>query len=316
MRKQWLFVTIVLVLCLVRCTQSTPSLPPAATDIPFTETPTRTLTLTPSPTVTPFPSKTPTPEPLATPTPDLTTFESQIWSTVSPDGQWSAQTTASFPTSGANERYYTQLTVSQTDGSLEWVIVDAWEEMALGYTIPQVLQWSPDGRYVYFTNRPLPDGCAVFVNGLDLHRFDLSDGSVTEIVPPVGLWLSLSPDETTLAYIGYADRGLVIRDLATGTEREMPLSPGPDYQAGRIVWSPDGAALVLTLALRPCTTNWADATSIVYVNVVTMEQTTLLAEDPRLFITAEWASENQVLLRDNDNNEWLLDVTTGHVTPQ
>ena len=316
MRSQRLFVTILLVLLLVGCTHSTPTLPPLVTNIPFTETPAQTPTLTPTSIMTPLPSKTPIPELLASPTPDLTDFESQMWFSSSPDGRWSAQTTAQFPTGSAGGSYYTQLAVSQTDGSFEWIIVDAWEEWGLGYTIPQVVQWSHDGRYLYFTNRPVPDGCAVFVNGLDLHRFDLSDGSVTELVPPAGLWLSLSPDETTLAYIGYADRGLVIRDLATGTEREMPLSPGPDYQAGHIVWSPDGAALALTLALRPCTTNWADATSIVYVNVVTMEQTTLLAEDRRLFITLEWASENRVLLRDNDNSEWLLDVTTGHVTPQ
>lgn len=315
MRSQRPFATILLVLLFVRCTKSTPTLPPLATDIPFTETPTQTVTLTPPPTVTPLPSKTPTPEPSVTSTPDPTNFELRTWSSSSPDGQWSAQTTAKFPAGGAGENYYTQLKISQTDGGLEWVIVDIWEEWGLGYTIPQIVQWSQDGRYVYFTNRPVPDGCAVFVNGLDLHRFDLGDGSVTELVPPVGLWLSLSPDESTLAYIGYADRGLVIRDLATGVEREMKLEPGPDYQAGHIVWSPDGVALVLTLALRPCTTNWADTTSIVHVDVATLEQTTLIAEDPRLFITAEWITENQVLLRDNDDIEWLLDMTAGQVTP-
>ncbi len=154
----------------------------------------------------------------------------------------------------------------------------------------------------------------MFVNGSDLHRLNLGNGDVEELAPDVGFWLALSPDEATLAYIAYRERGLVIRDLTTGNEREMKLESDQDYQAGHIVWSPDGAALALTLALRPCTTNWADATSIVYVETVALTPTPLLSEDRRLFITVEWTAENQLLLRDNDGLEWLMDVATGAVT--
>jgi len=249
-------------------------------------------------------------------TPSAEDFELRTWSSASPDGRWIAQTTAKFPTGSDTETYYTQLKVSQTNGILEWVVVDAWEEWLMGYTIPQVLHWSRDGQYLYFTNQVVPGGCAVFVNGSDLHRLDLGNGDVEALVPDVGFWLSLSPDEATLAYIGYGERGLVIRDLATGNEHEVKLEPDQDYQAGHIVWSPDGAALALTLALRPCTTNWADATSIVYVEVGTLTHTTLLSEDQRLFITVEWITENQLLLRDNDGLEWLMDVATGTITKE
>ncbi len=212
-----------------------------------------------------------------------------------------------------SNNYYTQLKLQKTDGD-EWTVVDEWSEWGLGYTIPYPLHWSHDGKYLYFTNKPVPDGCAVFVNGSDLYRINLDDGSVGEIVPPVGLWLSLSPDETRLAYIGYGGRGLVIRDLVTGIERETRLDPGKDYQAGHIVWSPDGTAVILALAIQPCSTDWADSTSIVRVDVATLEQVTLLREDKRLFIPIEWETAEKVLLQDKEGDYWLMDTATGRVS--
>lgn len=314
---------LVFVLLFVGCNQraSSPTLMP--TGAPSTariETPAFTPTLMSTSTVTPLPTQTPTEEMLVTPTsvtgaptPDLADFQLRMWSSTSPDGKWTAQVTAALPVSGGGN-YYTQLKVSKADETLEWVVVDEWLEWGLGYTIPQPLQWSRDGRYLYFTNQPVPDGCAVFVNGSDLHRVDLSNGSVRELVPSVGLWLSLSRDETMLAYIGYGDRGLVIRDLATGAERETKLDPGQRYQAGHVIWSPDGTALMLTLALQPCLTDWADSTSIVRVETTSLEQTTLIREDKRRFITVEWSTVDKVLLRDGGGDYWLMDATTGQVT--
>jgi len=248
-----------------------------------------------------------------TATPDLTEMEVDTWSFASPDGKWRAHGLVAFPVNG-REKYYTQLKVEETDGAAEWTAVDEWSRLALGYTTPQPLHWSRDGRYLYFTNRPVPDGCAVFVNGSDLNRLDLSDGSVAAVVPHSGLWLSLSPDETTLAYIGYGGRGLVVRDLATGAERETKLDPGQGYAAGHIVWSPDGTALVLTLAIRTCSTNWAESVSVVRVEAATLKQATLIREDERLFTTVEWPTPDKVLLKDDGERLWWMDAGTGQVT--
>ncbi len=323
MGRQWLFATMALILLLVGCNQLTISLTPMPTDISLMETPVFTPTPISAPTTTSFPSQIPTERATValsniagtpTPTPMFTDFELREWSSPSPDGEWIAQVIAAFPAVSGMGNYYTQLKVSKADGTLEWVVVDEWLEWGLGYTIPQPLQWSRDGRYLYFTNQPVPDGCAVFVNGADLHRVDLSNGGVRELVPSVGLWLSLSRDETMLAYVGYGDRGLVIRDLVTGAERETKLDPGQSYQAGNIIWSPDGTALILTLALQPCSTDWADSTSIIRVETTTLEQTTLIREDKRLFITVEWSVVDKVLLRDRGDDYWLMDATTGQVT--
>jgi ABC-type transport system involved in multi-copper enzyme maturation permease subunit len=248
-----------------------------------------------------------------TATPMLTEMELHTWSSTSPDGKWGVQGLVAFPVNGGGD-YYTQLKVKETEGTAEWTPVDEWSQLGLGYTTPRPFHWSRDGRFLYFTNKPVPDGCGVFVNGSDLHRVDLSDGRVTEVVPSSGLWLSLSPDEMTLAYIGYGDRGLVLRDLATGAERETKLNPGQDYAAGHIIWSPDGTALVLTLAIRPCSTDWAESVSVMRVEVATLEQTTLIHEDRRLFTTVEWPILDKVLLSDDGGNLWWMDSRTGQVT--
>jgi hypothetical protein len=275
----------------------TESMPTKATNTPRSVSTKVTLT-TPTPTA-------------ATPTPVLEEMEGYTWSSASPNDKWIVEGRAAFPKTG--DDYYTQLKVSRADGSVGWAVVDEWSHFGLGYTTPRPFHWSQDGRFLYFTNEPVPDGCAVFVNGSDLWQVNLADGSATQVVPSVGLWLSLSPDEATLAYIGYGDRGLVLRDLGTGAEREVRLDPGQAYSAGQITWSPDGTALMLTLAIQPCSGEWAESTSIVRVELETLEQTTLIDQDSRLFTILEWPTSERVLLTDNDGQRWWMDALTGHV---
>jgi hypothetical protein len=324
-KKYELFSALVVVMLLVACTgvdapTKTDAPTPTSTLKPtITRTPTATVTtVAPSPTATAEPTVAKTPAVTQTEmaeTPKPVETESRTWSSASPDGEWSAQGLAEFPVD-PKMGYYTQLKVVKADGTVQWTLVDEWLETGLGYTVPQPFYWSPNGQYFYFTNYPSVDGCAVFVNGTDLHRVDLADGSVVELAPSSGLWLSLSPDETTLAYVGYGERGLVLRDLGTGAEREIKLDPGQGYAAGHIVWSPDGAALALTLALKPCSTNWAAAVAVMRVDVETLETRTLIQEDERLFITAQWPEPDQVLLQDKAGNSWWMDANTGQVGEQ
>lgn len=253
-----------------------------------------------------------------TPPPDLSKMHVREWSSTSPDGAWVARGLAALPKSSGGDRYYTRLTVARSDSSQEWPVIESWSELALGYTTPRPLRWSEDGRYLYFTNRPVPDGCSVFVNGSDLQKVDLSDGSVTEIVPPVGLWLSLSPDERQLAYVGYGDRGLVVRDLSTGRELQTEVEAAQetgDAHVGHIVWSPDGEALVLTVAIDACGPPGERVHTIVRIDAETLSQTTLITEDERLFTSQAWSERGRVSLRDRDGKRWWLDPRTGELTP-
>lgn len=127
----------------------------------------------------------------------------------------------------------------------------------------------------------------MFVNGSDLHQVDLTNGHTIEIVPSGVWWLSLSPDETMVAYIRWngAALDLILHDLATGAERLTQLE-AKYSQAGDIVWSPNGETLILTMASHPCEADWAQ--SVVRVDVATLSQTSLIRDDERLFSTVEW----------------------------
>ena len=289
-------------------TPVTATVPAAATYVNVTPTPiiqVVTSTPLPAPTSIRFESGRPSPPMLA---------GMQVrWASVSPDKKWVANGMAALPADGGEE-YYTELVVANTNGLITWSS-SKMLPMGLGYTTPRPLQWSKDGRYLYYTNRPVPDGCALFVNGSDLLRLDLTSGQVSQIVPAIGLWLSLSPDERTLAYIGYGPRGLVLRDLASDAEREVKLD-FPDWtQLGQIVWSPDGNSLALTAAHEPCgSSDWGLSGSVLKVDVKSLNVTTLLARDRRMLKTIEWPTADRIGLEDRANREWWMDPADGLLT--
>jgi len=230
----------------------------------------------------------------------------EMWSSSSPDGKWIAE--------GMREaqrepcQYRTSLTVTSADGAVLWKVWEDVQNCGLGSTNPIPFHWSQDGRSLYFTNEPMPDGCAQFVNGSDLYRVDLMTGRVTQLMPHAGLWLALSPDETQLAYIAYGSRGLVIRDLISEAEREVKLPAGA--QAGHMVWSPDQTMLMLTLDEHGC----GGAYSVGRVEAQASTLTILLRTDTRRFITRVWPEAGRVLLADSDGNLWWMEAQTGELT--
>ncbi|MGH2591882.1 MAG: hypothetical protein ACRDGG_00030 [Anaerolineae bacterium] len=122
-------------------------------------------TLAPSPTVQPTdapprPASTVEPEPAA-PKPTATPG-SETWSSTSPDGKWTAQGLFEGPFfSGDAATYHTQLKVASADGAVVWTAVDEDRNWGLGYDTPRPFHWSRDGRYLYYTNLPVPDGCCL-----------------------------------------------------------------------------------------------------------------------------------------------------------
>jgi hypothetical protein len=111
--------------------------------------------------------------------------------------------------------------------------VDEWRPIGLGLgnPIPKPVRWSNDGRDLFFSNVPSPDGCGTTVNGGDLWRLSLSSGQLTEMTPFIGLVIDVSPDGTQLAVDAAYGRGFLIRHLETGSEQSIPLpDPGSNLE--------------------------------------------------------------------------------------
>ena len=255
---------------------------------------------------------------------DLSQMIVEEWASTSPDGKWIAAGLVAFPKANASEQSaYVRLLIFSADGNTLWRIIDERQEIGLGFPVPAPLKWSEDGQHFYFSHRVVPDGCSVFKTFSDLQRVNLQDGNVEELLPQTGraLALAMSPDESMVAYPVYGDRGLVVRDLSTGAERDIPIDPGEDFQAGNIVWSPDDESLALTLAIHPCSGNYpsktvsAESTSIVLVNAQTLAQKVLIQEDPRLLVTVEWKELNRIVITDGAENSLLyLNVDSGEIS--
>ncbi|MFQ5420830.1 MAG: hypothetical protein ACE5EY_10775, partial [Anaerolineae bacterium] len=239
---------------------------------------------------------------------------------VSPNGQWRVSTEVSDPTPPEddeagqfpNGKYHVEMVVARADGSQTWTAVDEWRPWGLGYTVPQPVRWSEDGRYFYFANVPVPDGCASLVNGGDLWRLDLISGKVTEIAPYIGLTMALSPDETKLAVDASYGRGFLIHDLEAGNEQPIPL-PQPDgrWQISGLQWSPDGRYLLLLQAINPCSPE--TETAVVHIDVASLTASVILGPDGRQFTLLDWMQGDDVRLQDGNGDIWRLNPFSGEL---
>ena len=215
------------------------------------------------------------------------------------------------------EKYYASLTV--TDGDTVWTPIAEWRNYGLGYTWPSIVQWSDDGRYLYYTNEVSPDGCAVFATGTDLYRLAVEDGQVTELIPPgETLNFALKGDETAVAYTHFAggQYSLIVQDISSGSEQSVNITEkGQDGGPGNIVWSPDGTQIYLVVAYNACS---APTNSILHIDAETMTATTLIENDARQFTILDipGPGQEEVRLMDKDGNIWLLEANSGELTQE
>ncbi|MEU6048873.1 amidohydrolase family protein [Streptomyces xanthochromogenes] len=96
--------------------------------------------------------------------------------------------------------------------------------------------WARDGRSLLYAD----DRDGLF----GIYRHDLSDGTESALATGGRVFPALSPDGGRLASIDMSGR-LVVRDLASGTERVLVPALAAGGLPGRPSWSPDGRHLAL-----------------------------------------------------------------------
>jgi hypothetical protein len=333
----FLFTSLMLVSC-----ASTSEVTSRPFESAFTQTPELTLAITPviasSPTLlakstlTPYPVN-PTARAFQERFKDLPPgmVGSLVLST-SPDSSWSAEMTLIEPTSiTLGDRYYIQLEVTRIDHEITWQVIDGWKVVdewtagVLQMIVPSEFTWSTDGRSFYFTNEPKffqsdptdDKMCHVFANGLDLHRVDLTTGKVVAILSNIAWQVSLSPKEDKLAYVPADQNDLVVRDLSTGEEVQVMHDTDKPFRVRRILWSPDGERILLTLAIEPCSSKrrfWAESSSIVRVDLATLTTTTLINEDTSMLEAIHWEEGEFPIVQNNIGKMWWLDPISGELT--
>lgn len=242
----------------------------------------------------------------------------------SPHGDWMAEVRTDWPTDDSTpfDGFYVELRIASADGGVEYLPLAEQRGYGLGFIIPGIIGWSPSGRYLYFTERPHPDGCAIFADASGLWRFDVQSGGV-EMLFDSGGTVSLSPDGLRAATITVGTNDLTLLDLRSGARHivEIDMAPQRD-QAGGIVWSPDGQSLALTMAHGACSNRWTQ--SIVRVNVAddrrrTTEDgvplaTALIERDERLLTTIAWHEADAITVGDSEGRLYLVNTRSGALT--
>ena len=217
----------------------------------------------------------------------------------SPDGKWTAIMVRSAVVSA--------MQVYQSESSWKrWVIPGSVDSGIR--QVPWPHKWSRDGNYLYYTHQfRNGDGCLGYwaFNGGDLYRLNLISGETMMIAPRIGYWISLSPEETRLAYLDSGKIG--IRNLPEGTQNEVQVinifeGSIPTWPMD-IIWAPDGNSLIFGIVGNVCVSE--DSYSLVLLDVVSMQQEVISFDLKEWLQPVKW-EEGNVWLMDLEGVYWLL----------
>lgn len=239
--------------------------------------------------------------------------ELTIYESVSPNGEWIATTSIQFP-DGQEDEYYQSLVVEHKSGSPSYTLAEDFFPYGLGYDLISVITWSAGGNRLYYGFGGGGDGCVLYSGTDSLFVFDTAIGQGHQILPPDTAWfISFAPDKQQIAYRSVNE--LVILEVNGGprTAYNIEQLTGED-QLGQIVWSPDSSKFAFVIAHKPCSGEWAAATSIYMASYEAIVP--LLLEDERLLIPIEWSSAQELRLATSDGTEeFILNLTDNSITP-
>lgn len=308
--KLYLYLLILCTSFLAACQQAQPTPSPSVTQSPA-ETPTRPPQ-TPTPTRI-GPSPTPTLSPLDIASSVLTELSIERTRDFSPHGPclWE-RLLASSISDAARQKYDNQFfTYVKVACEEEWVLVQEWKEQNLGYSIPELLSWSVDGKYVYFYDAVIPDGCQP-LGGFqqNLRQVELATGNIRSIPLNWTGGMALSPDSTRLVYYDWESMEAGAYNLVSQEEQRIPFElpePMEFWYAGNFTWSPDGQSALFVIRYgSPC---FPTGSSVRRVDIQKNDVSTLVDNiDPTVEIV-EWTNPDRVLISREGETLWLDPVS-------
>ena len=251
------------------------------------------------------------------PTPDLETYNRQAWSETSPYGPWQAIFVIAYPEdSNGNQigsQYYVKVKVTNLETGEIRPIVDEWRPYGLGFTIPQALLWSNDGRYLFLAETGNADGSRErFYDQLE--RVQLASGKLDPLDLPGGPSESISPDGRQLARIDGERLALIV--IETGQQQELNFDvPRVEWRPAQIFWSPQSNAVLFSVRLNPFAPVDEMRSNLYLADVNSGEVKTLIADDRRRFAILSFPEETTALLADLEAREWWLSLPDGTVQP-
>ena len=249
---------------------------------------------------------------------NLSTSSVDSFSSISQNGEWTAEAVLAKFSGDAGHYNYTLLTVRDYADSIRWTPYEEWSESGLGESFLSTFYWSVDGRYLYFHDSGFAHGCPVrFVTYL--RQVDLTDGSLTEI-PLTGLQLgeiTVSPSANLLVY--QVKDGFFVRDLVTGETRTIPVEWPEEQEVGWYAWSPEGKQLAFTIDQNPCvpaqgSEESKSGTSIRILDLDSDAVQTLTNFDPRNLVVRGWDDPTALKVFSN-GEELLLQIDSGSLLP-
>ena len=313
--KSSVILLLVVLFLLVACTAGPATTVPILVANSEQDRPTVSSTATSAPQQGDPASPTPSTPLEAVLTGELPTSSVNSISSTSPDGKWTAEALRVTFSGDAGYYEYELLTIRDYTTTLRWAPQEKWSQGGLGASYISDFYWSADGRYVYFHDTGVADGCSV-VFATYLRRVDLTDGSLSEI-PLTGLnlgMITLSPDLKMLAY--QVRDGFVVRDLLTDETQTIPVKWMEEQEVGWYAWSPDMDQLAFTIDQNPCVPaeGSKSGTSIRILDLDSGDVQTLTDYDPRNLVVIGW-DDPKALKVPSNGEEMLLHIDSGALLP-
>lgn len=297
-----------------------------------THIPSKTIGLTPTynRTMVPAPSETSS---VTTPSP------SPILDTslVSPDEVFNASTFTLFSNNSLDQNVFevpdnalihSALYLIHEESGEKQLVEELYSNNEMNYWMPWPIAWTADSLSLFYTHRlGGGDGCFTPNNffGSNLLKYDLKDGTVTDLAPKIGYWIALSPDQTKLAFLGKDEKDprfetIGIINLKSGVKLENPVFYPTKYPEhiiqypSHLIWSPQGDKLIYSLRINVCA-GGEPYSSLIEVNPTTLDQTIIRKDISISPIPLEWLENGFVLVKDNDGNSWWLNPDDGKLIP-